>query len=358
MHKLLQFLGIGKRFPRRPRRRTDRPLSGVEGLEHRALMNASSPWSVAPRLERDADAGSAVRAAWTRPASASQSTKLANLVYSTRNGQSMRLDVYLPRGQAPAGGWPVVLAIHGGGWRKFSKDQYAPKIAPALVSQGFAVVAPNYALASPGRPSWPLAMDDLRNSVRWVRENAARYKFDGGRIASMGESAGGHLAALLGSAPDDALEKGVSSKVQAVISFYGPTDLTSMVVDNTSGGWAVQQFVGSHPGFVPQRYRDASPLDQVTPDDSPMMLIHGTADTIVPTVQSIDLARALNAAGIPSKLVVLPGAQHGFGFTVNGRALMPEIIAFLKSSFEFQKNRSTAPIDDPGGSTETPVLDS
>ena len=347
MHKLLRSLGLARRFSRLPRRRTERPFSGLESLEHRALMNASSPWSEAPRLERDANTGPALRAAWTRPGSASLGTKsLSNVAYATRNGQSMRLDVYLPRGQAPAGGWPVILAIHGGGWRKFSKDQYGPKVAPALLSQGFAVVAPNYSLASPGRPSWPFAMDDLRGSVRWIRENSARYKLDGDRIAAMGESAGGHLAALLGSAPDDLATKGISSKVQAVVSFYGPTDLTSMVVDNTSGGWAVQQFVGSHPGFNPRRYQDASPLDQVTADDAPMMLIHGTADSIVPTVQSIDMDRALKAVGIPSKLVVLPGAQHGFGFTVNGRALLPEIIAFLKSSFVFQKERAQR-VDEP-----------
>src|SRR5579864_4696835 len=107
---------------------------------------------------------------------------LTNLVYLNSGGRQETLDVYRPAGPAPAGGWPVVIAIHGGGWFKFSKDDFGRVVAP-LAKHGYVVVSINYQLAFPGAPSWPQNFEDVRASVRWVRQNAAALGIDPTRIA-------------------------------------------------------------------------------------------------------------------------------------------------------------------------------
>ena len=99
---------------------------------------------------------------------------------------------------APAGGWPVIVAIHGGGWRRFNKQEYGPRVASAFVPNGYVVVAPNYLLSARNRPSWPINFQDVQSAVLWVKANASRYGIDPTRVVAMGESAGANLANLLG----------------------------------------------------------------------------------------------------------------------------------------------------------------
>jgi acetyl esterase/lipase len=287
-------------------------------LEGRALLSA-----LGPRPE-------GVERATLSPQRAGSSRKLADIVYTTFGGASQKLDVYRPAGTAPPDGWPVVLAIHGGGWRKFSKDQYGPKVAPALTRAGYAVVAPNYLLASPGSPSWPANFEQLRRAVEWIRSEAADLGFDPRRIAAMGESAGGHLAALLGTAP----RAGQSdpARIQAVVSFYGPADLAALAAESSVGYIAARQMLGADASIDPDRYSSASPTSQATPGDAPMLIFQGTIDSILPPQQNQRLAAALNAAGVRNRLVLLPGAAHGFGFRARGRNLLPEILAFLRDT--------------------------
>ncbi len=98
----------------------------------------------------------------------------------------------------PTGGWPVIVAIHGGGWRRLDKSGYGPRIASAFVPNGYVVVAPDYPLSSPGNPTCPINIEDLQTAVRWVRLNAGTFHIDACRIVAMGESAGANLADLLG----------------------------------------------------------------------------------------------------------------------------------------------------------------
>jgi acetyl esterase/lipase len=254
--------------------------------------------------------------------------KLTDIVYTTEGGNPQRLDVYRPEGAVPPDGWPVVLAIHGGGWRKLSKEQYGPKVAPALTRAGFAVVAPDYLLAKPGFPSWPANFEQLRQAVLWIKAHAADYGFDPGRIAAMGESAGGHLAALLGTSPRSGVPD--PAAIQAVVSFYGPADLGGLSAESHVGYIAARQMMGSDVTIDPALYALASPAEQASPGDAPTLIFQGTADSLVPAAQNERFSAALTRAGVPNRLVLIPGGPHGFGLKVKGRNLVPEIVGFLR----------------------------
>jgi acetyl esterase/lipase len=252
----------------------------------------------------------------------------SNLVYTTDAAGPERLDVHVPSGAAPVGGWPVVLAIHGGGWRSGDKSTYEATVDATLLAGGFAVVAPDYTLSRPGHSTWPENLNELREAVVWVRNNASKFAFNPNEVAAMGESAGAHLALLLGTDP-----AGVKTRINAVVDFYGPTDLASMQEDpNAAGAPAVTQLLGGTPSQIPATYTDASPVTHITPTTPPILIVQGTADQVVPFAQSVELAQALNANGVPNQFIPIEGAPHGFGLIVNGIDLGPSVVDFLRES--------------------------
>jgi acetyl esterase/lipase len=270
---------------------------------------------------------------------------LADVVYRVDDGLPIRLDVYKPTGPAPEGGWPVVMAIHGGGWHRYDKSGYGQEIAP-LTRYGYVVVAMNYKLSAPFLPSWPTNFEEIRDSVRWVRRNAEMLEIDPDRIAALGESAGGHLAALLGVYPDGPVSEerppaneasgptdDVSARVQEVVDIAGPSDLLQLAIDlpKDAGYWA-EQYLNRIPADDPERFAAASPLSLVSSDDPPTLIIHGGSDTFIPPSQSSSLADALTAAGVPNQLVILPGIKHQpRGLSLGSRNLLPFILPFLSA---------------------------
>ena len=268
-----------------------------------------------------------------------------DVIYRDVPGDREALDIYRPRGPAPEGGRPVILAIHGGGWARYNKAQYGPAVAP-LTRKGFLVIVPNYRLSKPGEPSWPTNFEGIRDAVRWVRLHAKDLGADPDRIAAMGESAGGHLAELLGTYPDEPVNPdgppwdsdarnsvdAISARVEAVVSFYGPSDLADLDARSPLASGRIRRFLGASPDRAPGRYEAASPINHVTPDDPPMLLIHGSADTLVSPSQSVAMKRKLNSEGVPARLVIVPGAPHGFGLHTSGRDLGRLIARFLQRS--------------------------
>jgi acetyl esterase/lipase len=267
--------------------------------------------------------------------------------YHAPGGHRLSLDIYLPPAATPfpipGPGRPAILAIHGGSWIGGSKrllraSPWNPHpTAIRLAESGFVVVAADYRLARPGAPSWPGARDDLREAVRWIRQHSRELGVDPGRIAVLGQSAGGHLAAMLGTQPDPADE---SAHVQAVVSFYGPSDLERLPLQRLRRleHEPVRTLLGADTATASDKARDASPLHHVRRETAPMLLIHGTRDPWVPIQQSEELAGALNLVGVDHQFIRVEGARHGFDSEVNDpevrdprhRTLLPEVFAFLR----------------------------
>jgi acetyl esterase/lipase len=261
-----------------------------------------------------------------------------DVVYRRTRDRVERLDIYFPaQGQAPASGYPALVAIHGGGWRGGTKNSYGREVA-RLAQHGCVVVSVDYVLSRPGHPSWPGNIEDIREAVRWVRIHSSDYGIDPNRIAALGASAGGHLAALLGTNDDG---DDPECRVQAVVDFYGPTDLVALYRIPKAVA-SLDLFFGQPPSNAPLPYAAASPIRHVSPRSAPMLLIHGMADPLVPLAQSADLVARLQAAGVPARLLVVPGVGHSFGLEVDNRDLVPGILDFLDEVWS--RPRETGPV--------------
>ncbi len=323
----------GRRHPRRLR------VSGPDVLEGRTLTTAGL---VAPASHRPV-----VAAVSTPPTTPSGGIRaLPNLVYTNLGGQTQHLDLYLPTGPAPAGGWPVVLALPGGGWRWVRRSDLGVTVSQ-LARYGYAVAVADYAFASPkaGSHIWPTDFEDVRQAVRWLKTNAGRFKIDPTKVAVWGESAGAHLGNLLGADPDGPLlapngkltgqtaPNQVSAAVQAVIDFYGPTDLITLYAASSKDRPFLQTFLGGTPTQYPAQYVNASPVSHVSASTPPFLIYQGTADTAVVPAQAAELDQALTKAGVTHTIEYFPNVPHGFRLNPIGNIeLLPQILSFLQTS--------------------------
>ncbi|MGY1602291.1 alpha/beta hydrolase fold domain-containing protein [Geodermatophilus sp. SYSU D00815] len=247
-------------------------------------------------------------------------TRLLGVPYAAVPGvRPLELDLYLPAGEGPH---PVVVFLHGGGWRLGSRHAAGPAYRGAdpferVAQAGVAVASVDYRLS--GEARWPAQLHDAKAAVRWLRARSGDLGTDPDRIAAWGESAGGHLAALLGLVRDPALEGDIgfparSSAVSAVVAWYPPTDLVGFAADAAADPadptTREAQLLGAPAQDVPERAAQASPLAHVTPDAPPFLLLHGAADRFVPRVQSERLHDALVEAGVAAELDLYEGADH------------------------------------------------
>ncbi len=236
-----------------------------------------------------------------------------NLSYSNTDFINLKLDIYYP--QTAPGPMPVVIYLHGGAWIGGDKSDAAasPEIAE-MVKRGFLVAAVNYGLA----PQYTITgqVENAKCAVRFLRANSAYFGINPDKIGAFGDSAGGHLASLLGTSDKSAGMDvaggflGQSSRVQCVVDFYGPTDLRALF--NGYPAIVLQELVGvSDPksGILDK----INPLNYVSTDDPPFLILHGDKDTVVPLSQSQLLYQSLIAAGVPATLVVVKNGDHGFG---------------------------------------------
>jgi acetyl esterase/lipase len=241
---------------------------------------------------------------------------LKDLVYARVGQRELLLDLYLPQ-DAPEP-LPVVVWIHGGAWRVGSKED-SP--AARMAERGYAVASIGYRLSQ--EAIFPAQIHDCKAGVRWLRANAGRYGLDPGRIGAWGASAGGHLAALLGTSGGVGDLEGelgnlaASSRVQAVCDFFGPSDFARMndergIMDHDAADSPESQFIGGSVQSCPHLVARANPITYVSAGDPPFLMVHGGADRTVPPNQSELLYRTLRQAGVEAELHIVPGAGHGF----------------------------------------------
>lgn len=232
--------------------------------------------------------------------------KWLDVKYATAS-PAQKLDIYLPdEGEGP---FPVILNIHGGGW--IGGDKSYKQVLSMLegLRHGYAVVAINYRLS--GEAIWPAQINDCKAAVRWVRANADEYKLNPGKIVAWGGSAGGHLSAMVGTSGDvkelEDLSQGnpeQSSRIQAVVDWFGPTDFLRMDEHLKTSGVSKpmahstpespeSKLIGKNLEDAPELVKEANPVTYISSDDPPFLIQHGMEDNLVPYQGSVLLARKL-----------------------------------------------------------------
>ena len=239
--------------------------------------------------------------------------RIPDLTYSAVGDAELKLDLAVPKeGDGP---FPVVVCIHGGAWRG-GKRQDLTQTLDVLAGRGYVAAAIGYRLVPAAK--FPAQIEDCKAAVRWLRANAKKYKIDAERIGAVGFSAGAHLACLLGvTDKDDGLEGNggnaeQSSRVQAVVSFFGPTDLNTKDWAEEIETGILVPFVGASYADKPELYRKLSPINYVTKDAPPFLFFHGTEDKLVGIRHSRSLAAKLKSVGVPAKVVEMEGEAHGW----------------------------------------------
>lgn len=230
----------------------------------------------------------------------------------SRVGERVAMDIFRPKGGGPH---PAVLAIHGGGFRAGSRASYH-RLCIKLAQKGFVAATASYRLAP--RHQFPAAVEDAKAAVRFLRANARKYDLNPDHIGTTGGSAGGHLALMLGLTGEMSAFDGSgpnldqSSKVQAVVNFYGPTDFTKSYDASVDAKDVLPQWIGNDLAHNRKQHLVASPLYYVTPLAPPILTVHGTKDTYVAYEQGRWLDERMKAAGAVHELETIEGAGHGF----------------------------------------------
>jgi acetyl esterase/lipase len=248
------------------------------------------------------------------------------VVYGVVTGEPLLLDVYrsLTHGEPR----PAVILIHGGGmWTGSRADMEHP--AQQLARAGYLAFSVDYRLvdATVGCHRWPAQLDDVQRAVRWVRAHAVDYGIDQMRVGAFGWSAGGQLAALLGTRDTrDATAPMASypSRVACVVDLAGDVDLAAYT--QPPALHEVVALLGGTPQEVPERYRDASPLSWIDGHTAPFLVVHGAQDDVVPIEQSRRLVAALRAAGVEVQYVELASVGHD---DLTWARVGPSTLAFL-----------------------------
>ncbi len=240
---------------------------------------------------------------------------LKDIPYGQVEGRVLLVDIYMPRDTPDP---PLLVWVHGGAWRRGSKDSVGPL---GLASAGYAIASVDFRLS--GEAPFPAQIHDIKAAIRFLRAEAPTYGYDAERIAISGGSSGGHLAAFVGVTNGHAALEGdvgdhldQSSSVQAIVDYYGPTNLASILPQSTPHGLSVRQpaldlLLGGQPNAVPELAELASVVTHVDATDPPLLILHGDQDPQVPINQSHELHGAYKELGLAVSFEVVHGAAHG-----------------------------------------------
>lgn len=245
-----------------------------------------------------------------------QPTIIRDIAYTSSGDPAQRLDLYRPA-DLPSGA-PLIIWVHGGAWRSGSKSDVP---IASLLQDGFAIASVDYRL-TPQAP-FPAQVHDIKAAIRFLRSRAVEYGVDPQRFFIAGASAGGHLAALIGVSNGVSELEGVdlsmpnaSSAVAAIVSFYGASNLQTILGQSTPYGLtvrvpALRLLLGGLPEDDAAKARLASPVAHVSATDPTLFLIHGDQDPQMPIEQAYELQRAYRQAKLPVQMHVVPGGAHG-----------------------------------------------
>ena len=238
-----------------------------------------------------------------------------------------KADLYLPADDSHD--HPGVVIIHGGSWTAGDKGQPREQnIGNTLAAHGYVCMSINYLLADPkaGRNAWPQNLYDCKTAVRWMRANAKRLHLDTDHIGAIGGSAGGHLATMLDvTRPQDGLdpqgpEGEISCRISCVVDMYGPVDLEN---------WKDITALLKNRRAAPELYKQFSAMTYLDKNTPPILILHGTADTIVDPQQSKNLDAALTKLGVEHHLEIVEGAPHSFHLQPKEKDLRPLVLEFF-----------------------------
>ena len=230
-----------------------------------------------------------------------QGEELKDVEYAQVQGVHLALDAHIPDGAGPFRG---AILVHGGGWIAGDKQQYINYLFKPLADANFVWISINYRLAP--KFTFPAPADDVELAIQYVRKNAAKFKIDLNRIALIGESAGGHLVSYVG-----AREK--NHEIAAVISLYGVHDFVAAAVEWKPIPTEMYQLFGisAVEAMNVTKLIQGSPVTFIHKDMPPYLLMHGSKDEDVPYQQSVEMCKAMKAAGAKCELVTVEGGEHG-----------------------------------------------
>jgi len=254
-----------------------------------------------------------------------QARSIQDVEYAQAPGQSLRLDGYIPDGPGP---YPAAVIVHGGAWVTGDKSRSVRPLFQPLTDGGVAWFSINYRLARGSDPSSLISLeglaaltgasDDVRNAVEYVRAHATELNVDPNRIVLIGESAGAQLASMA------ALRPSPGKPVQAVVAFYSPSDLVKLVDTSARIPELLRRAIKGSPleTMLMTGLKQLSPQTWVTKDAPPFLMIHGTADMLVPYEQSEGMCGALRGSGSNCELIAVNGAGHGMNFWEGQQPMM------------------------------------
>lgn len=245
-----------------------------------------------------------------------------------------KADLYLPPVSEQGKRYPGVVIIHGGGWTGGDKGAAREiNIGTTLASKGYVCLSINYQLAKEGLPTFPANIQEVKRAVRWLRKNASKFQIDPEHIGAIGGSAGGHLTALLAvSGPEVGLDPKedaeFSCRIQAAVPMY-PHCASSWEGSVPAKPYPKLPMFAKSQLEAPALWDSASPIKQLTRDDPPMLILHGTADTTTPVDQSVRFNEAAKKAGVRSELLLIEGAPHSFHLQPKQQDLRSVVLVFF-----------------------------
>lgn len=258
-----------------------------------------------------------------------------NINYANDADPKHLLDIYLPSGNKK--NLPLVVWIHGGAWMmndKYADMGYMKETVRSIVDKGYAFASIDYR-HSTTKP-FPAQIQDCNQAIQWLYDHADQYGIQKKKIALIGFSAGGHLASLIGLSANDKVPqfthngKATTFKISLVIDFYGPSDLIALASDTITNqsDHPITKLLGSAAVDRPDLAKAASPVTYIDGKDPAFLIIQGEKDESVPNIQSRYLHSWLQLSGLPSKIIMVPGAPH-YGEMFDAEQIRQELFVFL-----------------------------